>query len=88
MPLQELATNCDYITTVYLCSIIESDTISSDKLLTQLTKDRSEYHIYNVTSLGNLARLIVSGQNNAIIIRAKEILNDYRIWYTSNKKNE
>ncbi|HMP28215.1 MAG TPA: hypothetical protein PKD85_01360 [Saprospiraceae bacterium] len=56
-------------------------------LSTQFNKDSSKYPIYNLTSLGNMARIIVSGKNSRLVAKAQECYDDYKEWYVKNTAN-
>ena len=65
-------------------AISQLDETTSDKdniLQTQLVIDTSKYDIYNVTSLGNMARIIVSGKHVKLVSRAQQIYDDYKKWF-------
>ena len=88
MNLDELAPFGDF-GGVMIAKITE-DTSSEDVQLmisNQLTVDRSTYYKYNVTSLGNMARIIVSGQNPILVSKAQEIYDDYKRWYQERENN-
>ena len=58
MSLEELAPFGDF-GGVVISQVTEYDDDEDFWLRTQLVNDTSKYHIYNVSSLGNLARIIV-----------------------------
>ena len=82
MSLEELAPYGDI--GGFMISQVTDDHPSSeiDNLLTtQLTDDPKKYKAFNVSSLGNLARIIVSGKNSRLVSRAQVIYHNYKRWY-------
>jgi len=50
-------------------------------LATQLRDDPRTYKEFNVTSLGSLARIIVSGKNSRLVSRAQVVYDNYKRWH-------
>jgi len=82
LPLEELA-KCGDFGGVLVSQVTDNDNKEEvEKLIeTQLKLDRSKYDRFNITSLGNMARIIVSGQNKMLVSRAQENYDDYKVWY-------
>ena len=66
-----------------MISLMTDDHPSSEidyLLATQLTDNLRTYEAFNVSSLGNIARIIVSGKNSRLVSRAQVIYDNYKRW--------
>jgi len=82
MSLEELAP-CGDIGGIRMASVPEDHPESEiDNLIkTQLRDNPSVYKRYNVTSLGNIARIIISGKNSKLVSRAQQNYDNFKRWY-------
>jgi hypothetical protein len=75
-PLLEVANYCDHI--CYHAVKEQNVTFLRPQLVGTITAE--EYPIWNLTSVGNIARVIVDLKDNEIVEAAKKSYNNYRDW--------
>ena len=75
-PLEEQAKFCDGIT---FKAVQNNQEWISEQLKEPINEDF--FHVFNVTSLGNLARIAVSYKNEEAKNKAMVILNNYKKWF-------
>ena len=66
---------------VMMCQMTETHPSSEiDNILATQLLDNG-YESFNVSSLGSIARIIVSGQNSRLVSQAQAIYDNYRRWH-------